>query len=382
MANNKGQKRKRANEDEYALQTPPFSPRKKGQFMDSPFRTALIRDAIATKGKIKRETLFKKYNVSRTQGYQILQSNSLRRPESMHNRGRKELFPDHYCHAVEVVENSSFDFGTRTHYNIAQLLGLVNGVSERTVQRRMKEYGVGTFTAAQVQPLSIVNIQKRFDRCSEWKDHPPSFFRQFCSIDEVHAGPGPMKRIRVHRRRGAIFRRQRNKCQYRYHRVTQKLHMIAFITYNTKSRLYFYSNKNGGGSLNRTTFIHLVKDHLITDPAWRWDKCLFLDNDQAHGTRGRKDNKVKQFLRNAGVRFCANTPKTPELQAIERIWRIVKQRLKIRQLRYGKASVLQLKTMWQEEWKKISQTRIRKEFDKIPGRCQQIYEAGGDFIIS
>lgn len=102
-----------------------------------------------------------------------------------------------------------------------------------------------------------------------------------------------MKRIRVHRRRGAIFRRQRNKCQYRYHRVTQKLHIIAFITYNTKSRLYFYSNKDGSGSLNRTTFIHLIKDHIITGPAWRWDKCLFLDNDQAHGTRGRVDNKVK-----------------------------------------------------------------------------------------
>jgi len=72
---------------------------------------------------------------------------------------------------------------------------------------------------------------------------------------------------------------------------------------------------------------------------------LFLDNDQAYGTRGAKDNKVKQLLRNAGVRFCANMPKTPELQAIERFWRIIKQRQKTRQLRSGKASVFQLKMM-------------------------------------
>jgi hypothetical protein len=377
------QKRKRANKDNFDLTTPPFSPRKKRCVLDTPRRTALLRDAQLSAGKITRKKLFQKHKVSEREGYKVLKEGHLRRSEKLHQRGRYTLFPDHFCHAVEVVEDSSFDTRTRTHYEIAQLLGLTkHGVSERTVQQRMKEWGVGTFVAAQVEPLSINNIERRFDRCRGWKDHPSSFFRQFISMDQVHAGPGPMRRMRVHRRRGAIYRRQRNKCQYRYHRATQKLHMIAFVTYNTKSRLYFYSDINGNGHLSRNLFIHLLKYHLITDPAWRWDHCLFPDNDNAHGTRGKADNKVKQWMRNAGVRFCPNTPRTPEMQVIERIWRTIKQRIKIRQQRYGKANTHQMRVMWQQEWGRITQKQIRKEFDRIPERCRGIYEAGGDFIVS
>lgn len=148
------------------------SPRKSKTVVNTPRRVRLIRDAQLTVGKWPRRHLFKAHEVSKATGYRILKLNYARRSQSLHNRGRKSILA-HKCDVIEVVENSSFRFRTATHYSNARPLGLAEG-SERSIQRNIANYGVGTYMAQQKKFISNTSIKKqmiyRFE-CRYWKDN-------------------------------------------------------------------------------------------------------------------------------------------------------------------------------------------------------------------
>jgi hypothetical protein len=124
----------------------PSSPRKAQTIVDTPRRVRLIRDAEATAGKLPRKELFKAHKVAEATGYRILKSKSPRRSDRIHNRGRKPVLARYEREAIKTVEDSSFRFGTATHYAVARSIGLDKG-SERAIRRNMAEHGVGIHMA-------------------------------------------------------------------------------------------------------------------------------------------------------------------------------------------------------------------------------------------
>ena len=134
----------------------PVTPRAKKRIIDTPHRTRLIHDAKSTAGKITRTELFKKHGISESAGYAILANPNPRRSQKLHNWGRKRLLQPHHVEAIEAVEDSNFRFASSSHYAVACSIGIIQA-SERTVQRNMAEYGVGTYRAAQKKflPQSI-----------------------------------------------------------------------------------------------------------------------------------------------------------------------------------------------------------------------------------
>jgi hypothetical protein len=160
MANTRKTDRRTCRIADSSISLSPSAPRKSNTIVDTPRRVRLLRDAHSTAGKLPRKKLFEAHNIPPSTGYRILQSNSPRRGQRIHNRGRKPVLASHERDAIETVENASFRFGTATHYANASAIGLANG-SERAIQRNMAEHGVGTYLAQQKKYIHPVAVEKR-----------------------------------------------------------------------------------------------------------------------------------------------------------------------------------------------------------------------------
>ena len=64
---------------------------------------------------------------------------------------------------------------------------------------------------------------------------------------------------------------------------------------------------------------------------------------------------------------------SPDLNPIEAIWNIIKQRLR-RRIFYSEEEI---KEALQEEWSKVTMTEVRKRISQMPGRCSCLIRNGG-----
>jgi transposase len=102
--------------------------------------------------------------------------------------------------------------------------------------------------------------------------------------------------------------------------------------------------------------------------------CVLEDNDGPHRTKGRGPNKIKAAKDRLGIQWEANPGKTPDLNPIETIWRIIKQRLKGRGLIFD---VAVLRRAIQEEWDKITIKKINKVISTMPARVKALRASKG-----
>jgi transposase len=98
------------------------------------------------------------------------------------------------------------------------------------------------------------------------------------------------------------------------------------------------------------------------------------DNDNAHGTRGNKENEIEKSKRRHGIKWEPNPPDSPDLNPIETIWRIIKQRLKSRGLI---TDPTELRRAIEEEWDKITIKEINKAIASMPKRVAAVNERNG-----
>jgi transposase len=98
------------------------------------------------------------------------------------------------------------------------------------------------------------------------------------------------------------------------------------------------------------------------------------DNDQPHGTRGNANNKCKQAKTRLGIKWEANPPQSPDLNPIETIWRLVKQRSKNRGLILDPDV---LRRCIEEGWDKITMDEINKAVSTMPDRVTAVRERFG-----
>lgn len=168
------------------------------------------------------------------------------------------------------------------------------------------------------------------------------------------------------------------------------LHAHAFVGYNIKSRLIFYetetwpkghpkAGKNKcGGNIPTSVYERIIQEDYA--PAFEEQRragremTLLEDNDWAHGTR-QKNHPMNAIKRATGVTWFANIPQSPDLNIIENVWRLIKQRLKHHNHEYGNKE--KLKRAILEEWDAVTQQEINDLVDTYPQRCQQLVERKG-----
>jgi DDE superfamily endonuclease len=328
----------------------------------APKTIILLADAQSTVGKMTRKELFKLHNISQAAGYQILKSKIARRSERIYNRGRKKVLASFECEAIEAVENANFRFGTASHLANARAISLANG-SERAIQRNIAEYGVKTYVAKQKKYISKSSIEKRVIWGFERRRWLSKHFYGYRFSDECHFACGLQRRARIHRRPGEKARNLPQKIQFRLKRRNQIFHVFAYIGYDFKSELYFYTGAGGSGRLTQADYVVILEG--VVAPNWDANWIPLEDNDNSHGTLGVKDNKCKQAKRRLGIKCESNPPQSPDLNPIETIWRTIKQRLKNRGLILDGT---QLRRAIQEEWDNITLEEINRAIDSMPKR--------------
>jgi DDE superfamily endonuclease len=118
--------------------------------------------------------------------------------------------------------------------------------------------------------------------------------------------------------------------------------------------------------------------HLQTIQARQKRKYLFQeDGDASHGTRSFR-NPPADLKRAAGLAILPHPAQSPDLNPIEAIWQIIKQRLRGSNWQ----TVAEFKAAIQREWHRISQQEIRKRIAEMPWRCQKVVELGGARVRS
>ena len=91
---------------------------------------------------------------------------------------------------------------------------------------------------------------------------------------------------------------------------------MTVIGKDYKSKLHFYIGSGVGGRLTQSDWQLILEEVIAVE--WEKNWILVEDNDNAHGTRGKGDNKVKQTKRQLGI-WKANCPESPDLNPIESI---------------------------------------------------------------
>jgi hypothetical protein len=107
------------------------------------------------------------------------------------------------------------------------------------------------------------------------------------------------------------------------------------------------------------------------------DAILQEDNNPSHGTRSEL-NVAKQLRDSNWITVLVHPAQSPDLNPIEAIWNILKQR--VRRRRWD--SLEQLKEVLQDEWSKINMEEVQARIMEMPSRCRNLANSDGEAIKS
>ena len=140
--------------------------------------------------------------------------------------------------------------------------------------------------------------------------------------------------------------------------------------------------KGGGNSMTQKHYAeHVLPKHIETikrlEERHKHRYILQEDNDGSHGTRSLR-NPCRRLKINANLDLLLHPAQSPDLNPIEGIWEIIKQRL-----RGGRwATVEEFKAAILREWRHITQDEIRRRIREMPWRCRKLCINNGDRIRS
>ncbi|KAF1983122.1 hypothetical protein K402DRAFT_338837, partial [Aulographum hederae CBS 113979] len=111
----------------------------------------------------------------------------------------------------------------------------------------------------------------------------------------------------------------------------------------------------------------------------RFKRPIYLqeDGDPSHGKKS-VNNPCAQLKRDADLVILIHPAQSPDLNPVEAIWQILKQRLRGGRWR----TVAEFKAAIQREWDKITIAQIRKRVREMPWRCKKVIQLKGARVRS
>jgi transposase len=101
------------------------------------------------------------------------------------------------------------------------------------------------------------------------------------------------------------------------------------------------------------------------------------DNDPSHAKR-TKDNAAYRLKQASHLALLIHPPQSPDLNPVESIWQIIKQRIRGRTWEIVEDFKLDI----QAEWRRITLKQVRKRISEMPRRCSRVVELQGKGIQS
>lgn len=125
--------------------------------------------------------------------------------------------------------------------------------------------------------------------------------------------------------------------------------------------------------MNADKYIQILKDGLI--PVIEKSKKKFIfqhDNDPKHTAK-----KTKQFLEDNDIEILEWPSCSPDLNPIENVWKILKERVRKRKSKNSEEFVKNIT----EEWNNFDKKILKSLINSMPNRILQVIENNGDAIM-
>jgi hypothetical protein len=101
----------------------------------------------------------------------------------------------------------------------------------------------------------------------------------------------------------------------------------------------------------------------------RYNWFIVEDNDPSHGTRN-DDSLPAHYRKQHGMRRIVHPANSPDLNPIEGIWLVIKER--VRRRLHEINSIAELKAALQLEWSRVRQETVQDRIKEMPWRCGQV----------
>lgn len=295
-------------------------------------------------------------------------------------------------------------------------------VGKRQLQRKLKEHTNGGQRYKCAFVKKVVLKKNRKERMEYGQEHVDKSVEDFWSYifftDEAHIDPTSQAVGDILRERGTRY--DAENIQERGEKKGIKFHIAAWVTWFDKAeKLEFYNNeedytihppmppkprrrprteseneyqvrlkewealkphpaevKVGGNHMTQKyyterllpVYIEAIQKARLQDHGpWLFQE----DGDPSHGIR--KAGLARKLKDTNWIDNFYHPAQSPDLNPIEAIWNIIKQRLR-RRIFYSEE---EMKEGLQEEWSKITMTEVRKRINQMPGRCRRLIETSG-----
>lgn len=237
-------------------------------------------------------------------------------------------------------------------------------VSERTLRRRLNEFGLRGCVSRKVPLISSRNRQKRLKFAREHLNKPLKFWRNILWTDET--------KINLFSSDGKRYVR----------RPPNRARDPKYTTKTVKhggGRIMLWAAISGKGVgpivqiegiMDQYVYKNILTETMIpyTDENMPVTWKFMQDNDPKHTSR-----VVKQCLSDNFVDVLDWPPQSPDLNPIENLWRTLK-------VKAGSRNITNLKDLWQvtkEAWNNIPIEEVTKLIDSMPRRCAEIIKNKG-----
>lgn len=273
-------------------------------------------------------------------------------------RGRKRKLS--YTEKEKMVKKAK---GGKDAPEIAREYSAKRGrISERTVQRALKEEGLSYLIIQETEALTEKNRKKRLKYAKENRRLKWSKVL-FSDEKTFHVGGGSHKRWQdpQHRLKREVFRHPK------------KLHVWAAAGYFMKSKLFFFTKNLDSDLYQEIIENRLAEKHLTyaSDcPKSLRKKWKFLqDNSRIHKA-GASMEKLEDMI---GNRLIEHPPQSPDLNIVEDIWSHLNRKVQEKNI----TDIEHLKSTLQREWQKLSFDVIRASVNSMPTRLKDVKNLHG-----
>ena len=244
-------------------------------------------------------------------------------------------------------------------------------VHRTTVQRNLKNYGVKAWVKPKKPKLEP---HQRHARLAFARRHEKWTIDQWKNV--MFSDESSISRMGSFGRQYFYADRQHKRLEPHQVKETKqagggKIMVWGCMTYHGLGDLSWIP-----GKINSDDYITVLMDYVLQSRDWyEMDRSTFIfqqDNASIHTA-----HKVRDYFAKERLTVLEWPPNSPDLNPIENLWAIIKQRLD--ELETRPKNMDELWENVQEVWTKITKEEIEKLYGSLPDRVQQVLKRKGGY---
>lgn len=258
-------------------------------------------------------------------------------------------------------------------------------VCKNTARRALKEAGISKRRAVKKPLLNKEQIKKRLEWCLERKDWSDRQWDRVLWSDEAMIRIGQDANVQW------VFRKPSEKydpscLQISFKNDRQGVMVWGLFSTKHRSRLFCFDK----GAIDSKIYQSVLQEGLLgaieAEEGWletqlRPSSLIFQqDNAPIHNSAS-----TRQFLKSNNISPMPWPANSPDLNPIENIWKVMKERfhkrwLTLRAERKGKVGLEEVKKVLADTWEAIEQGEMRNLVRSMPRRVAAVIKARGGHV--